>query len=243
MEKRFFNERMTPNWNAFDKAYCISLAERPDRREEARAQFARVGLAEKVEFVIVPRHCSDREQGCYESHLGCMEKGLAAGARNILIFEDDIFFDRFSPDLLQRGIDFMAAHPQWHMLFLGCMVKTSWATDYPAVRRIRYRSLTHAYVIRQAFARMLVRHHPWQGVPYDDFLRDLNDDQMYAVSPMIGFQSNSRSDNERYLPLDRFRRLCGGLTRLQKNNEFYHRYKWLIIGAHVLAVLLLLLAI
>lgn len=234
---------MTADWRAFDKAYCISLDERPDRRKEARAQFATVGLADKVEFVIVPKHPTDCEQGVYESHLICMHKGLAAGARHILIFEDDICFDRFCPDLLKRCTHFMETHQQWHMLFLGCMVKSSRATDYPSVRRIRYRSLTHAYAIRKPFAQRLVRHHPWQRVPYDDFLRDLNDDQMYAVSPMFGFQSSSRSDNARYLPLDRFRRLCGGLIRLQKNNEFYHRHKWLIIGVHILAVLLVLLAI
>ncbi len=234
---------MTADWHPIDKAYCISVDERTDRRKEARDQFAKVGLLEKIEFVVVPKHPTDCEQGIYESHLICMRKGIEAGARHILIFEDDICFDGYDPALMARCADFMAVHTQWRMLFLGCMVKSSRATDHPSVRRIRYRSLTHAYVIQRAFAEEIVEHHTWHQIPYDDFLRDLEDDQFYAVYPMFAFQSNSRSDNMRYLPLDRFRRMCGGLVRLQKNNELYHRHKGLIIGAHVLAIILLLLAI
>jgi GR25 family glycosyltransferase involved in LPS biosynthesis len=229
------------DWDYFDRIYCISLIERPDRRREARTQFARVGLAERVEFVIVPRHPTDCEQGIYESHMLCMSKGLQSGADHILIFEDDIQFDRFSEERLRGCIDFLEADPSWHMLFLGCMVRGSRRTPNPAVIKIRYRSLTQAYLVHRRFARELTRH-TWAGIPYDDFLRDLKDDRTYAAYPSFAFQSNSRSDNERYLPLDRWRRLLGGLCRLQKNNEFYHRYRGLILAAHALALLLIALA-
>lgn len=232
---------MTSDWDFFDRIYCISVAERTDRRREALAQFARVGLAERVEFVIVERHPTDCEQGCYESHMLCMSKGLQAGAANMLIFEDDIRFDRFSTAVLRGCIDFMAGDPDWHMLFLGCMVKQSRRTNHPAVMRIRYRSLTHAYAVHRRFARELTRH-PWHGVPYDDFLKNWGDDRTYAAYPSFAFQSDSRSDNLRYLPLDRWRRMLGGLCRLQKSNEFYHRHRGVIIAAHALALLLILLA-
>ena len=41
------------DWSFFDKVYCISLVNREDRRIEAREQFARVGLADRVEFLLV----------------------------------------------------------------------------------------------------------------------------------------------------------------------------------------------
>lgn len=231
--------QMVSDWDFFDKIYCISLVERPDRRQAALAQFSRVGLDERVEFVIVPRHPSDCEQGIYESHLLCMTKGLQSGAEHILIFEDDIEFDRFSPEVLRGCIDFLAQDPDWHMLFLGCMVKGSRRTSNPSVIKIRYRSLTQAYAVHRRFARELTRH-PWHGVAYDEFLNNLKDDRTYAAYPTFAFQSNSPSDNVRYLPLDRWRRLLGGLRRLQKNNEFFHRHRWLIIAAHALALLLIL---
>ena len=52
-------------WDYFDKFYCISLDERADRRGEAKRQFGRIGLLEKVEFVIVKKHSQNIEQGIF----------------------------------------------------------------------------------------------------------------------------------------------------------------------------------
>ena len=76
--------------------------------------------------------------------------------------------------------------------------------------------------------------HPSNDVAFDDFLRDLNSQWMYAVYPSFAFQSNSLSDNDHYLSLDRFRRMFGGLRSIQKRNEVYQYHKWLIIGCHIL---------
>ena len=75
------------NWEFFDKIYCISLNERADRREEAKRQFGKIGLLERVEFEIVEKHPHNIEQGIFESHLGCLEKGIRAGADAIAVFE------------------------------------------------------------------------------------------------------------------------------------------------------------
>ena len=229
-------------WEYFDKIYCISLYERVDRREQAKAQFRAVGLADRVEFVLVKKHPVDCEQGIYESHILCMEKGIRAHADTIVIFEDDIVFDRFNPDTLEKCIDFLATNTGSKIMFLGCMVKKSAKTDNRSVLKIKFRSLAHAYVLTREFAETIVKI-PWQKVPFDDMLRDIQDNQIYAVYPSFAFQSNSRSDNQRYLRLDRFRRLFGGLRRLQKMNEFYHYNKTLIIGVHILVVLLLLITL
>jgi GR25 family glycosyltransferase involved in LPS biosynthesis len=233
---------MQVTWDSIDKIYCISVAERTDRLTEARAQFLKVGLAQRVEFVIVEKHPENCEQGIFESHRLCMQKGLDADAERILIFEDDIVFDRVTPEILARCMNFINLHEQWHMLFWGCMVMGSKPTAYPSIVQVKYRSLTQGYVVHRRFAESFVERQ-WEKVPYDDYLRDLKDDQMYALYPSIAFQSNSRSDNERYLPLDRFRRLCGGLQKIQKRNEIYHRHKGLIVGAHIVICLLLLFLI
>ena len=106
-------------WEYFDKIYCISLYERADRREQAKVQFRAVGLADRVEFVVVKKHPVDCEQGIYESHILCMEKGIRALSGNIVIFEDDIIFDRFNPDTLEKCIDFLATSADWKIMFLG----------------------------------------------------------------------------------------------------------------------------
>ncbi len=224
-------------WAAVERIYCISLDEREDRRTQAAREFASAGLADRVEYHVVPKH-RDPEKGCFESHIACISKGFRAGAERILVFEDDIRFERFHPEILEKAMTFLEKEPDWHMLFLGCMVRRSRRTRHPGILRVRFRSLTHAYILRRDFAAGLVDR-PWHGVPFDDFIRDLRDDHSYAVHPAFVFQSDSRSDNERYLPLDRFRRLCGGLIRLQKLDEFLHLHRPLLVAIHVMALLAL----
>ena len=225
------------DWSFFDKIYCISLENREDRRNEALRQFSMVGLAGKVEFVLVKKHPSDSEQGIYESHMLCMANGLKCGSENILIFEDDIVFERFSRQVLKNAIHFLKNSRDWHILFFGCIMKKCKKTEHPSVAQIGYRSLTHAYVVQRSFAENLVRHHPWNHIAYDVFLKNMEGASMYAVYPSFAFQSDAASDNESTQSLDAFRRMFGGLKRIQKRNEIYHHHKVLIIGCHFLAIL------
>ncbi len=94
---------LVESWSFFDRVYCISIDDRVDRREQAKAQFAAVGLLDRVEFVIVSRHPENREQGIFESHLHCLKNGLAEDAQNILVFEDDVFFENFQVENLHRA--------------------------------------------------------------------------------------------------------------------------------------------
>jgi GR25 family glycosyltransferase involved in LPS biosynthesis len=225
-------------WEYFDKFYCISLNERADRREDAKTQFAKIGLLDKVEFVIVEKHPHNSEQGIFESHISCIKKGILAGANNIVVFEDDILFDRFRPTVLKNCVDFLSTNPQWNVLFFGCLVSSSKKTDNKSVLKVKYRSLAHAYALNQNFAKSLIKIH-WEGKAFDAVLQNLMD-TIYLIYPSFAFQGNSRSDNSRFSRLDKFRRLCGGLKRIQKWNEFYHRHKIIIIALHIIVILLAL---
>ena len=226
-------------WDYFDRFYCISLDERADRRAEAKRQFSRIGLLEKVEFVIVKKHPQNIEQGIFESHQTCLAKGIRAGAETIVVFEDDILFERFSPADLKNCIDFLSTNSHWKALFFGCLVSGSKKTQNRSVLKIKYRCLAHAYVFSRKFAESLVSI-SWRKIAYDDLLRSLND-KFYAIYPSFAFQSNMRSDNSRFLRLDKFRRLCGGLRRLQKGNELFHRHRTLVILLHFIIILLIIL--
>ena len=220
-------------WTFFDRAYCISLDERPDRRQEAERQFRLVGLAGRVELVVVPKDSADPERGIHFSHMECFRRGLRAGARTILVFEDDILFDRFDPRVLAACTRFMAA-AEWNMFFLGCLTSGSRRTDTPALLQVRYRGLTHAYAVRSGFAESLLAR-PWCGQPYDMLLKD-RCDGFFAAYPSFAFQSNAATDNLRLRRLDRLRRLCGGLARIQKMDEFYHRHRWAVVAVHALLI-------
>lgn len=226
-------------WDFFHRIYCISLEERRDRRQRAEAAFSEVGLAGKVEFLIVKRHPFDVEQGMYESHMACIRKGLEAGADRMVIFEDDVAFRGFDADRFGQCTEFLAKHPDWKVLLLGALTRSTRRTAHPYMQKVRYRSLMHAYAVNRPYAQTLA-YQGWQGIIIDTLFRPLTD-HVYGVYPMFAFQSDFVSDNDKYPGLERFRRLCGGLARIQKANELYQRHKWEIISAHI-AILVYLLA-
>lgn len=229
-------------WDFIDRIYCISLAERTDRQASAKEQFERVGLGDKVIFHRVQRHPTDCEHGICESHQACLKMGLDAGARHILIFEDDVVFGTVDAHRLRQGILFFQDRSDCQTLFLGCLAGRSWATGAPGVRRVRYSCLAHAYLVKASLARRLAEE-PWQGIPWDMVLKK-NAQNAFALYPSIAFQSNSPSDNRRHRTLEAVRRIFGGLSVIQTVNERYHRFRYAIIAAHLLlagAVLLWLL--
>ena len=230
----------TNGWDFFDRIYCISLEEREDRREAAAASFAKVGLAGKVEFVIVQRNPFNVEQGMYESHMTCLRKGLEASAERIVVFEDDVVFDCFDVERFKQCTQFLVEHPDWKVLLLGALIRSSRKTTNPFIQRVRYQSLAHAYALNRPYAETLA-YQPWQGIINDTLFRPLAD-HIYAVYPMFAFQNDFASDNDKkYLGLERFRRLLGGLKRIQKANEFYLRHKFGIYTAQVIVILLVMI--
>lgn len=219
-------------WDFFDRIYCISLESRKDRQASARQGFASVGLDHKVEFVLVQPHPSNPEQGIYESHMMCLRKGLEAGADTILVFEDDVVFDRFDENAFRQSLEFLKAHPDWKVFLLGALLYSSRKTSNPHVQNVRYKSLAHAYALHRPYAETIA-YEPWRGIVADVIFRPLKQD-IYAVYPMFAFQGDFSSDNNtKYKPLERFRRLCGGLKTIQKANEFYNRHKFGIIAFHL----------
>lgn len=233
-------KKETNGWDFFDRIYCISLEEREDRRQSAAASFAKVGLTGKVEFVLVKLHPSNVEQGMYESHMTCLRKGLEVGAKSIVVFEDDVIFDRFDAAHFQQCTQFLAEHPDWKVLLLGALIRSSRKTTNPFIQKVRYQSLAHAYALNRNYAETLA-YQPWQGIIIDTIFRPLDND-IYAVYPMFAFQNDFSSNNDKkYKGLEHFRRLCGGLERIQKANEFYQRHKFGVITAHVVIILSLLI--
>jgi len=228
-------EKETSGWDFFDRIYCLSLEEREDRRRAAAESFAKVGIADKVEFVLVQPHPSNIEQGMYESHMTCLRKGLEAGAENIVVFEDDVIFDRFDAENFKQCTQFLKDNRGWKVLLLGALIRSSRKTNNPFIQKVRYQSLAHAYALNRPYAETLA-YQPWQGIVIDTIFRPL-DNYIYAVYPLFAFQNDFSSDNDKkYNGLERFRRLCGGLERIQKANEFYKRHKFGVIAAHIVII-------
>lgn len=230
----------TNMWQTIGQAYCISLVTRQDRTNQAVLQFKRVGLENHIHIQRFTADPTNSERGIYQSHQSCLHLGLQDNARTIAVFEDDITFRAFSPKRLEQIIHFLDSETQWDVLFLGCFVKSSWGTQHPGIRGIRYQCTAHGYIMSPDFARRIAAL-PWEGKAYDDVLRDLPDTRYFALYPAIAYQSDSPSDNAKTRKIDRMRRLMGGMARLQRLNEYSRRHLPGIIAGHVISILILTL--
>jgi len=224
-------------WDFFDAIYCITLESRPDRMAAAKEQFALAGLEGRVEFLVVARDEEDPARGIFRSHQRCLSLGLAAGARHILIFEDDVFFRDCNQERLREACRFLRETGEWDAFFLGCLTSGSQPAGQEAVVRVRYRCLAHAYALNRPFAERIARE-PWQGVPIDGLLHVVGG-QFFALRPMCAFQGLATSDNNTVW-IDHLRTLFGGLPLIQQGNELYHNNRRLFIFLHLAAALAIL---
>jgi GR25 family glycosyltransferase involved in LPS biosynthesis len=218
-------------WDFFDKIYCITLDSRPDRMTAAKREFAAVGLDQRIEFLSVAKDRGNPARGIFHSHMRCLTRGLEAGARHILVFEDDIIFRGFSEERLRQAGLFLRETDTWDAFFLGCISNGSRPTPQDAVVRVKYRCLAHGYALNRPYAERLVREQ-WQGLPFDGLLHRCHG-HFFALKPMCAFQGVTSSDNET-IWIDRMRNLFGGLPFIQRCNEIYQNNKKLILALHLL---------
>ncbi len=80
---------------------CINLAdERPDRKEAMKIEMRKIGLThnrgEEADAIFFKARRSQHGPltGVYESHRACIREAYEAGAKTLLLFEDDVVFHK-----------------------------------------------------------------------------------------------------------------------------------------------------
>lgn len=80
---------MVPNpFLYFDKIGCINLKERIDRYHAMERFFKLYDIPAQI--YRMDRHPSNGRIGCFESHIRIIQDAYNEGAKNVLIFEDDV---------------------------------------------------------------------------------------------------------------------------------------------------------
>ncbi len=191
------------DWSFLDAVYCISLKSRDDRMVNVSQEFHRVGLCRQVMFWRPVKHAVKGTIGSWESHQTVAALAREQGARNVLIFEDDVrFVGRLTPRRVRAiGRSLASLPPDWFIFYLG-----HWPLWCYFVRRNVLRTSSacaHAYVASPRLMEWLAQHSHASRDDVDMFT--LVGHQLdaayarlpgtYALFPMIATQSVSASDN------------------------------------------------
>jgi hypothetical protein len=201
----------------FDRVFIINLPERTDRRAEILGELQGAGLEPeqgRIEFfpaVKVTEAAGFRNagyHGCFRSHLGVLKQARAAGARNVLVFEDDATISpRFRQD--EEALVEQLQATDWGFAYFGHALE-----EPPAPRTVLRPCadpilLAHFYAVNAPVFDRLIDFmekvlqrppgHPDGGPMSPDgalsFFRERNPDVLTLVtSPNLSHQRSSRSD-------------------------------------------------
>ncbi len=134
-------------WDLVDVIQCITLRTRPERKREAAAQFARVGLSDRVHFLVQEPDAQDGKRGCFHAHQQAARRALELGARRALTFEDDVEFTAdFTPFAATRAAKFAGSAEPWEIFFLGHFPRKMELTAQRDVVKVRSMD-GHAYLL------------------------------------------------------------------------------------------------
>lgn len=185
----------TDLWKDFPLVLCINLKEREDRYAEAIAEFKKVGL-ENVTFYRTNRD-TDRNKGCIDSHMACLEYAIKMGVPYVLVLEDDVEFQPEYQEGIRNVINYIQNNPDWEILYLGGFI---YKKKQHRTKQILEGSVlcTQAYVIKTELARRLLQWRSYfahKRISVDLFYTMIIGDKALVHSrPMICTQRASVSD-------------------------------------------------
>jgi hypothetical protein len=132
----------------FDSIYYISVKGRQAARDRAAHQFSELGILDRVIFfdAILREPYWD---GCRESHKECIKIAKRHGAKNVLIFEEDVFFLHKDLGALEKTLTELSRR-DWDIFTLGCTIEKAFENTHPNLCVVSG-YLNHAYAVNSHF--------------------------------------------------------------------------------------------
>lgn len=241
-------EQWSPQqWNFLDAIYCINLSSRPDRRAIAQKVFDEYHIP--VKMMIVEKHPTSGQQGCFESHLRIIREALEKKYQRILIFEDDIVTTPYlTRGKLREVVRFMKTNQQWDLFYLGPMhdirhYSAKWINH--SIYQLRSCG-THAYCLSKRMIEKMAKLE-YTGVAIDDVYK-YGDYKRYAIYPSLFNQGSQKSDiaKQDFYNWQQFSPLKQGYFRGIEMYTHYiniplNQFKWILFTLILLLYLWLLI--
>lgn len=132
-------------YDYFDKICLVNLDNRPDRLERAKVELERAGIWDRVLRVPGIYLPDNPSRGNHLAHANCIKSAIDAGARNVLILEDDIEWLE-DPLLFKRVVPELT---DWDLLYLGVNTEKDCYQVSRHLAKLNFAYATHAYAINK----------------------------------------------------------------------------------------------
>lgn len=191
----------------FDDIYCINLKERTDRWELAQKEFQKIGIQPKRFDAI--KHATPW-MGCRLSQIAILSKALKEN-KSVLIFEDDVEFPNFEPDILEKALEEISNY-SWDMFYLGGNILKPFYQVSAHLAKLNHCQSTHAYGVNKKFLPNLVPFLEQVEIIIDVVYANavIPQSNCYITVPMLAIQRASYSDIEKTImtyeiPMERYK--------------------------------------
>lgn len=239
--KKKKTERKNMDWSFIEKAYCISLRDNEQSRQEFLAQCAEIGL--EVEMVIVDLHKDGGKRGCFESHMDVLQKSMEYS--NVLVFEDDarFFKERMTPETVAAVKKSLEA-VDWDLVYFGYMPypmsSIDVLPDHPHLAKCSRGWMSHAYLAsNKLIHHLLAQRKDFQH--YDAYLHNHSDaSTRFVVHPMLYYQDDRPGAVSATWLLSKVMSL-GDMARTAEACSLKHHEIFWVFVSIILAVILLYL--
>lgn len=235
------------NFTFFDEIYCINLPHRVDRKETVHQEFKKIWIDSRIKYFRAVHEPDNWHLWCLLSHRAIILEAKNNNFQNILVFEDDVEFTQFNPNILDSFFIQMNKK-NWWLLYLGASFFPSdcpYLESFTGFYKINWCRSTHAicynmrfydYFLRitdsQEKCERLIRKYKWIDVYFSRIVQYKYDS--YVPNQMICTQRCTFSDTEKkIINLEKYI-LSPFLLLTQKKNwiflskikRFFLRYIW-----------------
>ena len=188
----------------FDKAFCINLDNKPENWTSAQNEFKKINIdverfsaienPTKTEYNKVYSFKNDiltkNNYASFQSHLSIIKLAKQQGLKNVLIFEDDVFFTKNAKQIFNSAINELPNN--WDFLSLGGWIRGTLKMHSDHLFRYYSGWLTHGYALNHTLFDFIIEN----GAPStDNFYKEqvLPYYKCYMVIPIIALQKNNIS--------------------------------------------------
>jgi GR25 family glycosyltransferase involved in LPS biosynthesis len=170
--------------------WCINLEERTDRFNDVNKEFKKVGL--NVNFHRPKKDPRGGMVGCFLSHVHCMKQALKEN-KNVLIFEDDVYFTDDWASKLPDAINIYKS--EWDVIRLGSIISSIHSDTELKNVKIGKAYGNHAIMINISLLKKFEKDLMFDDhVHIDDFFHDSDIKEYLLVDPLC-YQRPYTSDN------------------------------------------------